>query len=190
MTAAEQKAELRRRIRADLKALTAEERTRGSAELCERLRAQPMWSAAQSILCFVPARDEPDIWPLVAEALAEGRHVLLPRYSPTTDTYVAAMIRETPQDLQPGQFGILEPRAECPIFNLKQLDLALVPGLGFALNGVRLGRGQGYYDRLLAGVPGCKCGVAFDCQVAVEIPAEPHDVRLDCILTPSRWQPV
>ena len=103
---------------------------------------------------------------------------------------MAAIIRETPRDLQPGQFGILEPAADCPIYNLKQLDLALVPGLGFALNGVRLGRGQGYYDRLLAGVPGCKCGVAFDGQVAVEIPVEPHDVRVDCILTPSRWHVV
>ena len=188
MTPAEHKAELRRRIRAELSALTPEVRTRASAELCERLRTQPIWRAAQSILCFVPTRDEPDIWPLIAGALAEGRRVILPRYSPTTDTYVAAIIRETPRDLQPGRFGILEPTLDCPIYNLKQLDLALVPGLGFALNGVRLGRGQGYYDRLLAGVPGCKCGVAFDCQVTVEIPAEAHDVRVDCLLTPSRWQ--
>ena len=188
MTTAEHKAEVRRRIRTELKSLTPEARARASAELCERLRAQPIWRAAQSILCFVPTRDEPDIWPLIAGALAEGRRVLLPRYSPTTDTYVAAIISETPRDLQPGQFGILEPTPGCPIYNLKQLDLALVPGLGFALNGVRLGRGQGYYDRLLAGVPGCKCGVAFDCQVTVEIPAEAHDVRVDCLLTPSRWQ--
>jgi 5-formyltetrahydrofolate cyclo-ligase len=162
-------------------------RSRASAELCERLRAQPLWRAAQSILCFVPTHDEPDIWPLIAEALAEGRRVLLPRYSPTTDTYVAATMGENLSDLQPGQFGILEPTPDCPIYNLKQLDLALVPGLGFALNGVRLGRGQGYYDRLLDGCSGFKCGVAFDCQVTAEIPAEAHDVRVDCLLTPSLW---
>ncbi len=187
MTPAEHKADLRQRIGAELKAMTPEMRARASAELCERLRTQPLWRAAQSILCFVPTREEPQIWPLIAEALAEGRRVLLPRYFPATDTYVAAVIRECPRDLQPGQFGILEPKADCPIYNLKQLDLALVPGLGFALNGVRLGRGQGYYDRLLTGVPGCKCGVAFDCQVTAEIPAEAHDVRVDCLVTPSCW---
>ena len=79
MTPAEHKADLRRRIRAELKALTPEMRARASAELCERLRMQPIWRAAQSILCFVPTPDEPDIWRLIAGALAEGRRVLLPR---------------------------------------------------------------------------------------------------------------
>jgi 5-formyltetrahydrofolate cyclo-ligase len=50
-----------------------------------------------------------------------------------------------------------------------------------------LGRGKGFYDRLLPGVRGVTCGVAFDEQVFRELPSAPHDVHLSCILTPTRW---
>jgi 5-formyltetrahydrofolate cyclo-ligase len=65
--------------------------------------------------------------------------------------------------------------------------LVLVPGVAFDLRGRRLGRGKGFYDRLLADAGGLKCGVAFDEQIVTEIPVEPHDVSVDCILTPTRW---
>jgi 5-formyltetrahydrofolate cyclo-ligase len=65
--------------------------------------------------------------------------------------------------------------------------LVLVPGVAFDSHGRRLGRGKGFYDQLLAFVRGTKCGVAFDEQIVPEIPIEPHDVRLNCILTPTRW---
>jgi 5-formyltetrahydrofolate cyclo-ligase len=65
--------------------------------------------------------------------------------------------------------------------------LALVPGVAFDVRGGRLGRGRGFYDRLLAGVSGAKCGVAFDEQIVDAVPAGPLDIRLNCILTPTRW---
>ena len=92
--------------------------------------------------------------------------------------------------LQPGAFGIREPGPACPLFDLKKLDLLLVPGVGFAFDGSRLGRGKGHYDRMLAETTGFKCGVAFDWQLLVEIPGERHDICLDCILTPTRWHEV
>jgi len=61
----------------------------------------------------------------------------------------------------------------------------LVPGVGFSPSGGRLGRGRGYYDRMLADLPGVRCGVAFDLQVISELPLEPHDARLDHLVTPS-----
>jgi 5-formyltetrahydrofolate cyclo-ligase len=67
------------------------------------------------------------------------------------------------------------------------VDLILVPGLAFDLRGRRLGRGKGYYDQLLRGLRGITCGVAFDQQIVAEIPVEPHDVRVNCVLTPTRW---
>ncbi|MEO7298989.1 MAG: 5-formyltetrahydrofolate cyclo-ligase, partial [Verrucomicrobiota bacterium] len=57
----------------------------------------------------------------------------------------------------------------------------------FDLTGRRLGRGKGFYDRLLAEIPGTKCGVCFDEQIVEEIPTESHDVRMDYVLTPTRW---
>ncbi|HLP77584.1 MAG TPA: 5-formyltetrahydrofolate cyclo-ligase, partial [Candidatus Paceibacterota bacterium] len=75
----------------------------------------------------------------------------------------------------------------CAPVSLNQLDLVLVPGVAFDACGRRLGRGKGFYDRLLADTRGIKCGVAFDEQIVTGIPVEPHDVLVDCILTPTRW---
>jgi 5-formyltetrahydrofolate cyclo-ligase len=181
------KAELRGEIRATLKAMSLDERVAGSADIRRRLTEQAVWKSSKAILTYVPTAPEPDIWPTFIEALASGKQLSLLRYSPDGDRYVPCLVRDLSRDLQPGQYGILEPGPQCPIFDLMRLDLTLVPGIGFTLNGGRLGRGKGYYDRLLAEVPALKCGVAFDCQIASEFPLEPHDVQLNCILTPTRW---
>ena len=151
----------------------------------DRLVTQAVWREAQAVLLFYPMALEPAVWPLAEVAWRAGKVVALPRHDQATNSYVAARINDVEGDLAPGRFGIREPRPECPPVN--RLDLALVPGLGFTLDGGRLGRGRGYFDRLLAAIPGFKCGVGFDCQVALELPLQPHDVRLNCILTPTRW---
>jgi 5-formyltetrahydrofolate cyclo-ligase len=124
---------------------------------------------------------------MIDEAFARGTNVVLPRYLPDADLYEPCLIQRDVRSLAPGRFRIPEPTAGCPVFDAKQLDLALIPGIGFSLDGGRLGRGKGYYDRLLAEVAGLKCGVGFDCQVTAALPVETHDVRLNCILTPTRW---
>jgi 5-formyltetrahydrofolate cyclo-ligase len=65
-------------------------------------------------------------------------------------------------------------------------DAVLVPGLGFDVNGGRLGRGGGFYDRLLAAGTACRVGVAFECQVVEALPLEPHDRRMEFIITEQR----
>jgi 5-formyltetrahydrofolate cyclo-ligase len=89
--------------------------------------------------------------------------------------------------LQLGHFGIREPETRCARLTSGKLDLILVPGVAFDLRGGRLGRGKGYYDRLLRELRGTTCGVAFEEQIVGEIPVEPHDVRLKFLLTPTRW---
>ena len=69
---------------------------------------------------------------------------------------------------------------------MPRLDLILVPGVAFDPGGHRLGRGKGFYDRLLAGMRGTKCGVALEEQIVAAIPVEPLDVRMNFILTPTR----
>jgi 5-formyltetrahydrofolate cyclo-ligase len=67
------------------------------------------------------------------------------------------------------------------------LDVVVLPGIAFDRQGGRLGQGKGYYDRLLADVSS-KCtliGLAFDVQLVEEVPMEPHDVRLDILITES-----
>ena len=80
-----------------------------------------------------------------------------------------------------------EPNDRCALVPLNTLELVLVPGTAFDSRGHRLGRGKGFYDQLLSQVRGQTCGVAFDEQIVPEVPIEPHDVRLNYLLTPTRW---
>ena len=181
------KSSLRCTIREKTKALTPAQRDLLSSNARALLEEQPLWQNAQSILFFAPLPDELDIWPSIADALRAGRQVFLPQFVANTNSYVACHVRTAETDLKLGQFGIREPIESCPQIPLNRLDLILVPGVAFDLHGRRLGRGKGFYDRLLAAVRGTTCGVAFDEQIVNEVPVEPHDVHLNCILTPSRW---
>lgn len=180
------KASLRQQIRARLRDLSPRQQRDRSLRLCRRLLAQPEWQRARVVLLFAPLRDEPDIWRVIASALIEGKEVSVPKFDPAGSVYQASPVRDL-EDLMPGKFGVLEPRANSEMVPLNRLDLVLVPGIAFDIRGGRLGRGQGYYDRLLATVNGLKCGVAFDEQLVDAVPVEPHDVCLNRILTPTRW---
>ena len=178
---------LRARIRASLKELSAAERATASVRACARLQQQEIWQSARSILFYAPLPDELDIRPLWDAALALSKIVALPRYASESGAYVACCVGAPLASLVPGRFGIMEPKDDAPILPLNQLDLVLAPGVGFDLTGRRLGRGKGFYDRLLREVTGTKCGIGFEPQVVKEIPVEVHDIHLNCILTPARW---
>ena len=182
----ESKQMLREEVRARLKAMPPGHHHSISSH-CRILRAQPIWLSAKSIMFFAPMDYEPSIWPLLTEAMAAGRTVALPRFISATHGYAACQVRDLSRDIVVGMFGVREPSTSCPEVPLNQLDLVLVPGLAFDARGGRLGRGKGFYDRLLSGVRGTKCGVAFDEQLVDAVPVGPHDIRLNCILTPTRW---
>lgn len=181
------KASLRSQVREKLKRMPATTRELDSARARSILEQQPIWKDAHSLLFFAPLPDELDIWPSIAVGLNAGKQIFLPRFVPQTQSYAACQIKSAETDLKLGQFGIREPTDSCPEIPLNRLDLILVPGVAFDLHGRRLGRGKGYYDKLLAVVRGKTCGVAFDEQIVQAVPVEPHDILLNCILTPSRW---
>jgi 5-formyltetrahydrofolate cyclo-ligase len=181
------KSDLRRQIRERLSGMTPQQREAASLQICDRLRQQAIWKSADSILFFAPLATEPDIWPLLEEAFLARKAVALPRFSAETQSYQACVVQNLKTDLQIGQFGIREPSASCPEIPLNRLDLVLVPSVAFDLQGHRLGRGKGFYDRLLVGVRCVKYGIGFDEQIVDAVPVEPLDVLVDYILTPTRW---
>ena len=181
------KSALREQIRARLHAMAPEHRAGESARIRSLLETQPAWKNAAVILFYAPLPEEPDVWPLLSDSLAAGRLVALPRFDAQTKRYVAGQIEDPAHDIQSGRLGIREATEGGAVLPWIRLDFVLVPGVAFDLHGRRLGRGKGYYDQMLESVRGIKCGVAFDEQIVPEIPVEPHDVRLDCILTPTRW---
>jgi 5-formyltetrahydrofolate cyclo-ligase len=178
---------LRASLREARSQFTPEERLQASADMRARLISSALWQSARSVLLFAPLADEPDLWPLLEGALTAGKQTCLPRFSPPAGCYEPAQVRSLECVLHIGQFGIREPAAHCPAIPVNQLDLALAPGVAFDAGGHRLGRGRGYYDRLLEPFAGVAAGVAFDWQILERVPVEPHDRRLDVIVTPTRW---
>ena len=180
-----QKAGLRSIIRARLDKISAAGRGASSLKLCTKLKEQPFFQAAATILFFAPLPDEIDIWPLLAESLGK-KICALPQFDAATQNYVARRVQNLQSEIVTGQFRVREPKSGCAKIPLEKFDLVLVPGVAFDLRGNRLGRGRGFYDRLLQNVRGVKCGIAFDEQVVKEVPAEKSDVPVDFILTPTR----
>jgi 5-formyltetrahydrofolate cyclo-ligase len=94
------------------------------------------------------------------------------------------------EELAPGMLGILEPpedlrrRPEKRI-DAERLDLVMVPGAAFDARGGRIGRGKGYYDRLLRRTrpDALRVGVAFQCQIFPGVPMQEHDVFMDKVIT-------
>jgi 5-formyltetrahydrofolate cyclo-ligase len=181
------KRELRAKVQAHLRQLAPPEREAAAAQARALLREQPVWKQARSVLLFAPLPDELDVWPLLAAALAGGRTVALPRFDPQTNSYVACQVQNLVSDVKTGRFGIREPAEHCAEIPLNRLDFILVPGVAFDMQGRRLGRGKGFFDRLLAAARGTTSGVVFDEQIVREIPVAAHDVRVNRILTPTRW---
>lgn len=183
----ERKTILRREIRAATAAVRADDWKLLSQRACEILRDRSEWTRAVRVLFYYPVQGEIDLRPVMREALAAGRLVALPRYRAQERDFEAALIEDETRDIHTGWAGIPEPRPECASTALNQLDFVFVPGVGFDLDGRRLGRGKGFYDRLLMTVRGIRCGVACEWQLAGYVPTEPHDEPVDCILTPARW---
>ncbi len=184
---AEAKAALRRAVRATVAGLSVEEKQRLSVEAVALMLRQRVWIDAASVLLFAPMADELDIWPLAGAALQGGKLLALPRYNAAAKDFEICQVRDLGLDIRVGYKNIREPSAECTLFEGKRLDLVLVPGVAFDLHGHRLGRGMGFYDRILKRLDGVTCGVAFDQRMVNGIPVERHDVRVNWVLTPTQW---
>ena len=134
-----------------------------------------------TVLTYWPLSDEPDIRLLTDRLATEGVTVLLPC---VTGSATMELRQYAPENkLCEGAFHIMEPRG--PVFaDYGQIDLALIPGVAFDAAGHRLGRGRGYYDRLLSKLSPQtrKIGVCFACQRVAEVPTEAHDVAMDEII--------
>jgi 5-formyltetrahydrofolate cyclo-ligase len=184
VSASHKKKSLRAEVRQRIDSLSAEAQEFQSRRACETFLAQDIYAKSQSILLYMPLRGEVDVRLIFERAISDGKHVALPRFLPETAAYGAFFVGDEP--LAPGPFSVLEPSMSNPV-PVNRLDLIVAPGLGFDGRGRRLGRGKGFYDRLLSAAAGVKCGICFEEQLLAEIPVEPHDVALDFIATPTRW---
>ena len=194
------KRELRKRMAALRDALPAEERAAKSARIAEHAVAAWIggvfaWGAPPGgarplrLAAYAAFRSEADVSEVVRWCWACGVPVALPRVDAAAKTMTLREVRGE-EELRPGAFGIPEPGAEAPLALPVPGTLMLVPGLAFDTSGRRLGYGGGYYDRLLAAYRAdvesgaiVLAAPAFSLQVAEDVPAAPHDVRVRFLIT-------
>lgn len=161
------------------RALDSRQRLRASAAIFSAVERLPEFRAARTVAVFAALPDEPATDEVLAR-WASTRRVVLPRVEGDAMRFYACC----PDALVFGAFGILEPQGErpCPA---GEIDLVVCPGVAFTADGRRLGRGRGYYDRYL-GDPafrGFRVGVCYAHQLVDDLPVEPHDVRMDRVIT-------
>ena len=173
------KNQLRKHIKQLMREYSPKQLEALSLPIIEQLLSHPKVLSSQSIILFHSLPDEVFTHSLINTLYSQGKRVLLPKVvSPTEMTlheYRGA------DSLSPGAFGILEPNNEATV--KVNAPLAIIPGVAFDKDGNRLGRGKGYYDRLLPNLmPIYKIGVCFPFQILDTIPHSLHDISMDEII--------
>jgi 5-formyltetrahydrofolate cyclo-ligase len=169
-------------MRAQLRAVPEPSRVAWSERACAAVAAAPWFATARCVFAFASLPDEVDSTPLLRSILARGKQLVLPRVQQSHGTLELIAVPDL-ADLQPGAFGVREPRAGTPVA-LSAVDIALVPGLAFDPHGSRLGRGAGFYDRCLAARPDLlACGLAFALQVVPRVPTYATDRAVQWLAT-------
>lgn len=172
------KKEMRRLIRERKTQLSEEERRRESREVCRKVMATDKWQNAKTALLYWALKDETDVGKLIDDLYARGGTVLLPTC--VGDDLVLREY-EGKEKMRTGAFNIAEPTGR--VFEKKdygKIDLVIVPGMAFDHKGGRMGRGRGFYDRLLKDLPNCyKMGVCWSVQMVDEVVMEDEDVKME-----------
>jgi 5-formyltetrahydrofolate cyclo-ligase len=177
------KRDLRRTLRARLRSLTPEARLRASRAATSRLLALPELGTALTVAVYAATPEEADPVDALPALLDRGVRAVFPRVVGPELEF--AVVFE-PDELRPGHRGILEPAGQ--VIEPADIDVIVVPGLGFDREGTRLGRGGGHYDRTLSRLPASlvRVGFCFDVQVVERVPRGPHDHPVDVIVTDQR----
>lgn len=173
------KKELRRRIREQKRAMTAEEIAEKSRVLTELFLQTEQYKNAKTVYGYLPYNQEVRTVALLERALADGKKVAVPK------VYGEEMRFHYMDDLsrtEEGYAGIPEPMGDEPVAE-DPAALVLMPGVAFTKDGSRIGYGGGYYDKFLAKEPGHPTvALCYDFQIVEELPLEKFDIPVDLVL--------
>lgn len=191
----EKKRKLRKEFLKKRDNLSREEIEFNSGKIEKRLFALPEFRRAKTIMFYASFRSEVATGKMMRNAMRLKKRIAVPVVH--GEKIVACEIKNLRKELTKGSFGIKEPEKEFRRrVNRKKIDLVVVPGVVFDNRGGRLGYGRGYYDRFLRSKSirsrmnhSHQCaliGLAFDLQIARQIPLKKKDVKVDKIVTESR----
>lgn len=178
------KADIRAAVKERLKNLSEKDREIESRALCKTLK-QYLGNEPKIIGAYMPISDEPNIRPLLEEMINEDWTIAIPGLRNNECEFrIVNDLNET----QKGQTTILEPTNDHALAEREKIFIVLLPGRAFTRNGDRLGRGNGGYDRWIAEQrrinPQTRyIGICFERQIVPELPIEPHDEKIDVLMT-------
>ncbi len=184
-TEQDEKSRIRGEMSRKRNAMTDVEAESKSAAIMKNLVKLAEYKKAKAVMFYAVKGNEVKTRELIEAALKEGKIVLLPITNIEKKEIEAAVIEDYDRDLKKGTFGIMEPRQKKSC--AAKIDVVIVPGVAFDIDGHRLGYGHGFYDKLLHRLDRTvKIGLAYDFQIINKLPKESHDHPLDIIVTESR----
>jgi 5-formyltetrahydrofolate cyclo-ligase len=164
------------------KMIAESERKAFDAAVCENIRSLTIFRNSENIAGFIRFGAEPDL-----SELFHGKRLFLPRFSTRSGVYEMVAVENLKRDLLPGKYGIPEPSPSLPAADTEFLAsqvLFLVPAVSCDRRGCRLGRGGGYYDRLLAGVKTPPIAAIYSCQLSeTPLPGTEYDTPVGWVVT-------
>lgn len=172
------KAELRKKILHEMKAIPRQQKQAIDQALTELLLQHPFYQEAKIIATYLSFPHEFQTQGLIEQALKDGKKVLIPKTYPKGRM---DFVVYNPQQLVKTSFGLLEPQGDLEVVDASQIDLIHVPGLAFTTEGYRIGYGGGYYDRYLEYFSGHTLSTVYHYQVQDFIP-EKHDIPVQEVL--------
>ena len=178
----------RRAILTTRDALSAGDRRRFSTVIAETFRRHRVFQDHKNFFIYCSVRSEVETTLVQRYCLHAGKTVSVPLTAPEESRLFPVLLTDPENELAPGSFGIPEPIppvAARARLHPSAIQVAVLPGLVFDRAGNRLGYGGGYYDRFLAheAPKALRVGLAFSLQVVESLPAQPHDVPLDLLIT-------
>ncbi len=173
---------LRKKLHQRRKEIPPSLRRKKSLCIFLKLSREPLFLRAEHVALYYSLPGEVETRFFLKKVL-KTKKVYLPRVHSRSRTLTFRRIRGL-SDLERGAYSIREPKARCLKRGASRMDLILVPGVGFDKRGRRLGRGGGYYDRLLRQAPQVpKIGVCFREQLVKKIPCQAHDILVGKVIT-------
>ncbi|MFI3293309.1 MAG: 5-formyltetrahydrofolate cyclo-ligase [Rikenellaceae bacterium] len=173
---------IRRAMRTKNLSIDKELRENYANEIFMAIESDELFKNATTIALYASLSDELPTDTII-NRWSQTKRILLPRIG---EDCAMEFYQYYISDIESGAYGILEPQGDYPIY-IADIDLIIVPGVAFTLDGKRLGRGKGYYDRYLsrADFRAHTIGVCYAHQILDDLPTEEHDVVLDMVATPS-----
>jgi 5-formyltetrahydrofolate cyclo-ligase len=177
---------LRQAALARRNSLPEEDASCWSEQIQARALALDCYRTAAAVAIYSPIQNEVDTCSLLDHALASEKRVFLPRGSGQGFTFARISARS---DLARGRLGILEPIGAIGLTDADRQELVVfVPGVVFDARGNRLGRGAGFYDRMLGQLVGSATivGLAYEFQIVDAVPSQSWDCRMEFVVTEAR----